>query len=85
MLRRAHARHLRTDPACVHYAAPKLGSRLDAASRGLSCRQCMPVPIEAFVDGQPTPKMLRECANILETAPYQRTREAAWLRAVADA
>ena len=36
----AHSRHLRTDPACVHFAAPKPGSRLDGASRGLACWQC---------------------------------------------
>ena len=33
---------------------------------------------------EPSPKMLRECANILETAPYDRRRTAAWMRAVAD-
>ena len=31
----------------------------------------------------PSPKMLREAANILETAPYRRMKTAAWLRYVA--
>lgn len=31
----------------------------------------------------PTPKMLRECANILDTAPYMRHGEAEWLRELA--
>ncbi len=34
-------RHLTTDPACEHYCAPRLGSRLDRRSRGLSCIPCV--------------------------------------------
>ncbi|WP_298745310.1 hypothetical protein [uncultured Microbacterium sp.] len=34
-------RHLTTDPACEHYRAPRLGSRLDRRSRGTSCVPCM--------------------------------------------
>ncbi|WP_067200153.1 hypothetical protein [Microbacterium sp. XT11] len=33
--------HLTTDPACKHHVAPKAGSRLDRASRGLECEPCM--------------------------------------------
>lgn len=33
--------HLVTDPACVHHRAPRLGSVLDRASRGLECEPCM--------------------------------------------
>lgn len=32
----------------------------------------------------PSSKMLREAANILETAPYRRTATAAWLRDIAQ-
>jgi hypothetical protein len=41
LLYRANGHHLATDPACVHYAAPRPGSRLDRASRGHSCGRCM--------------------------------------------
>lgn len=44
LLRRAHARHVRTDPACIEYREPKPKSRLDRASRGVSCWQCTPPP-----------------------------------------
>jgi hypothetical protein len=47
LLRRAHARHVRhvrTDPACIEYREPKPKSRLDHASRGVSCWQCTPPP-----------------------------------------
>lgn len=38
----------------------------------------------ADLDGRmPSPKMLNEAANILETAPYQRLKTAAWLRFIA--
>lgn len=40
---------------------------------------------QVFGTQPPSPKMLRECANILETAPYQRTKTAAWLREIAEA
>lgn len=43
---------------------------------------CEPVVVKS--PQRPTPKMMRECANILETAPYVRTEFAAWLRAQAD-
>lgn len=33
---------------------------------------------------RPSAKMLRECAAILETAPYARTQTAEWLREQAD-
>lgn len=33
--------HLTTDPACSHYRKPRSGSRLDKASRGLACGECM--------------------------------------------
>ncbi len=33
--------HLRTDPACAEYVAPKAGSRLDRTSRGYTCTRCM--------------------------------------------
>jgi hypothetical protein len=33
---------------------------------------------------RPTPKMMRECANILETAPHDRQMTAEWLRQEAD-
>ena len=34
-------RHLTTDPACMDYRAPRPGSWLDRASRGLECEPCM--------------------------------------------
>jgi hypothetical protein len=34
-------RHLRTDPLYTEYRAPRPGSRLDRASRGVSCSPCM--------------------------------------------
>lgn len=34
-------RHLTTDPACQHHRAPRPGSSLDRASRGVSCVPCM--------------------------------------------
>ena len=40
-LDRIHRYHLTTDPACVHHRAPRAGSRLDRASRGLECEPCM--------------------------------------------
>jgi len=40
LIRRGHAVHQRTDPACVIYRAPKPGSRLDRASRGFACPRC---------------------------------------------
>ena len=33
--------HLNTDPLCKEYEAPRIGSRLDKASRGLICGECM--------------------------------------------
>lgn len=33
--------HLTTDPACTQHRAPRPGSRLDRASRGVSCGVCM--------------------------------------------
>lgn len=33
--------HVRTDPACLLYRAPRPGSRRDRASRGRSCDYCM--------------------------------------------
>lgn len=32
--------HVRTDPACRRYVAPRRGSRLDRRSRGYSCPVC---------------------------------------------
>lgn len=40
LIRRGHAVHQRTDPACVIYRAPKPGSRLDRVSRGFACPRC---------------------------------------------
>lgn len=37
----ADGRHLMTDPACIHHRAPRPRSRLDRASRGVSCVPCM--------------------------------------------
>lgn len=34
-------RHLTTDPACAEHRAPRPGSWLDRASRGLECEPCM--------------------------------------------
>lgn len=34
-------RHLTTDPACVHYQAPRSGTRLDQVSHGHGCTPCM--------------------------------------------
>jgi hypothetical protein len=33
--------HLVTDPACEKHRSPRDGSRLDRASRGVSCTPCM--------------------------------------------
>lgn len=33
--------HLTTDPICVRHRAPRSGSRLDRASRGVACVPCM--------------------------------------------
>lgn len=33
--------HLRTDPACIEYRAPRVGSRLDRVSRGYGCTRCL--------------------------------------------
>lgn len=35
--------HVRTDPACRVRRLPRPGSRLDRASRGVSCSVCMGV------------------------------------------
>ena len=40
-LQRIQRHHLTTDPACVHYVAPRPGSILDRWSRGLECEPCM--------------------------------------------
>lgn len=40
-LDRPRRNHLTTDPACDHYRAPRTGSWLDRASRGLECEPCM--------------------------------------------
>ena len=53
-------RHLTTDPACIEYRAPRPGSRLDRASRGVSCVPCMVTA--AFGDEQCT--VLRTKANL---------------------
>lgn len=37
----ADDRHLTTDPACVHFAAPRPGTLLDRASHGVACIPCM--------------------------------------------
>lgn len=42
LARRGHPVHVRTDPLCVIHRAPKPGSRLDAASRGVYCPRCSP-------------------------------------------
>lgn len=39
---------------------------------------------DPFGATMPSPKSLREAANILETAPYRRMKTAAWLRYVAE-
>jgi hypothetical protein len=52
----------------------RFNTRLDRWLAAVFCRRT----------ASPTPKMLRECANILETAPYQRTSEARWLRELAE-
>lgn len=39
---------------------------------------------DVIPDCRPSSKMLDECANILETAPYDRRRVAAWLRQIAE-
>lgn len=41
LLGRSGDYHLTTDPACIEYRAIEPGSRLDRASRGLSCGRCM--------------------------------------------
>jgi hypothetical protein len=41
LLEKIQHRHLTTDPACVNHRAPRPGSRLDRASRGLECEPCM--------------------------------------------
>jgi hypothetical protein len=40
LVHRGHPVHVRTDPACVIYRAPRPGSRLDRVSRGVSCPRC---------------------------------------------
>lgn len=37
----AASHHLRTDPACAQFRAPRPGSRLDRRSRGEACTRCM--------------------------------------------
>ncbi len=32
--------HLRTDPACIEYRAPRPRTRLDRRSRGVACARC---------------------------------------------
>lgn len=41
LIRRGGRVHLFTDPACRFHHAPRPGSRLDRASRGVSCPICM--------------------------------------------
>lgn len=41
VLQRIQSHHLTTDPACVHYVAPRPRSILDRWSRGLECEPCM--------------------------------------------
>lgn len=45
--------HLITDPACVRYRAPRAGSWLDRASRGLECEPCMVRRAFTFDDDAP--------------------------------
>jgi hypothetical protein len=40
MVRAGRIEHLRTDPACMIYRAPRPGSLLDRVSRGFSCPVC---------------------------------------------
>jgi len=47
------SRHLTTDPACVRYRAPRAGSWLDRASRGLECEPCMVRRAFTFDDDAP--------------------------------
>lgn len=41
LARRGHRVHVMTDPACALYRPPRPGSRLDRASRGVSCPRCI--------------------------------------------
>jgi hypothetical protein len=41
LLDRPRRKHLTTDPACEKHRAPRAGSWLDRASRGLECEPCM--------------------------------------------
>lgn len=41
LLDRPRRKHLTTDPSCVEHRAPRPGSWLDRASRGLECEPCM--------------------------------------------
>lgn len=41
--------HLRTDPACAEYIAPRHGSRLDRLSRGVGCTRCMKMRAFGFM------------------------------------
>lgn len=49
-------RHLRTDPTCVEYRAVPPMTRLDRASRGVSCTRCLAdrawgrLPLKHFID-----------------------------------
>jgi len=40
LVRRGHRVHATTDPTCRWYRAPRRGSRLDRASRGVTCPAC---------------------------------------------
>lgn len=41
LTRRARRTHLRTDPTCSRYRAPRPRSPLDAAHRGVNCLPCL--------------------------------------------
>lgn len=49
----SYRNHLTTDPACAHYRAPRPGSWLDRASRGLECEPCMVRRAFTFDDDAP--------------------------------
>ena len=58
--------HLRTDPACAEYVAPRQGSRLDRASRGYSCTACMRIAaFEMTADTDPALDGDRELIRFL--------------------
>lgn len=46
--------HLTTDPACANHRPARVRSRLDLASRGLSCGECMARRAFGWDDPEPT-------------------------------